>query len=141
MTTREMQEYAWGWFEYHAGQRLVAFRFFLVFLGAVAVALSQSVKDGNGRLSSSIGAFGCFISVAFLMLEIRNEELVNFGRKALSEIEKLQDCSNYPEKVRLFAVDSNRNPLFSHKFWFRTIYSACVCIFLLFAFCPSFFAR
>ncbi len=34
---KDKLDYAWKWFEYHAGQRLVAFNFLLVLMGALSV--------------------------------------------------------------------------------------------------------
>ena len=31
------QNYAWNWFEYHAGQRLTSFNYFLILIGVVVV--------------------------------------------------------------------------------------------------------
>jgi len=38
--------YAWGWFQYHADQRLKAFNFFLVILGILIVAYGAAMKEG-----------------------------------------------------------------------------------------------
>src|SRR2546428_4765369 len=111
MNTKEMQEYAWGWFEYHAGQRLVAFRFFLIFLGVLVLGLGNSLKDGNVSLASAIAVAAAFISLAFLMLEIRNEQLVKLGRTALSKLEDSEDFRSAPSELKLFHSDSKR-PLY-----------------------------
>jgi hypothetical protein len=40
--------YAWSWFQYHAGQRLAAFNFFLIIAGVVALHLrAQSTNTGR----------------------------------------------------------------------------------------------
>jgi len=137
MNTKEMQEYAWGWFEYHAGQRLVAFRFFLILLGVLVLGLGNSLKDGNLSLASAIAVAAAFISFAFLMLEIRNEQLVNVGRAALSKLEDSEDFKQAPAELKLFHADGKRPVLVSHKLWFRLIYVVCIVVFLFLAFEPT----
>lgn len=137
MTTREMQEYAWGWFEYHAGQRLVAFRYFLILLGILALGLGNSLKAGNVSLATWIALAAALISGAFLMLEIRNEQLVNVGRAALSKLEDSEDLQNAPPELKLFHADSKRSLFVSHKLWFRLIYSLCIAVFLFVACAPT----
>jgi uncharacterized membrane protein len=137
MKTREMQEYAWEWFEYHAVQRLVAFRYFLIFFGVLLLALSDSIKNGNTILVSAIAMAAAFISLAFLMLEVRNEQLVNVGRNALNKIEDSEDFRNAPTELKLFHTDGKRSLIFSHKFWLRLIYGICIIVFIFLAFEPS----
>lgn len=137
MSAREMQEYAWGWFEYHAGQRLVTFRFFLIVLGVLMVGLSSSVEDENVFLSSAIAASASFIALAFLMLEIRNEQLVNVGREALKKLEESEDFRNAPPELKMFHIDDNRCVLVSHKTWLRVIYLLCLVVFGILAIFPK----
>ncbi len=99
MNTKELHEYAWNWFEYHAGQRLTAFRFFLVFLGALVVGFGAGLRDGNVFFAQVVGWFGAFISLAFLILEIRNEQLVNVGRDALMHLEQSDESSKTQAKA------------------------------------------
>lgn len=137
MNTKEMHDYAWSWFEYHAGQRLVAFRFFLIVLGVLVLGVSTGVKDGEVFLASTISAFGVFISFAFLMLEIRNEDLVNIGRDALIHLEQSDESLKANSKLQLLHIDRNRNILISHKFWLRVIYLVCIALFLVATLCPT----
>lgn len=136
MNTKDGQEYAWNWFEYHAGQRLVTFRFFLIFLGVLVVGFSTSLKDGHAPFASAIAYFGACISFAFLVLEIRNEQLVNIGRRALMAIEALPDFHTLPPELKLLHIDRERKPLLSHKCWLRVIYVACMVISLILAWDP-----
>lgn len=137
MSTKEGLDYAWKWFEYHAGQRLVAFRFVLVILGALLVGLTSSLKDRNVPLASLISGIGLFISFAFLTLEIRNEQLVNLGRAALRAVEGSEDFQNLPLELRLLQRDQTRRLLLSHKFWFIFIYVACMVVFLFLCLKPT----
>jgi len=132
MDTTKDHEYAWNWFEYHAGQRLTEFRFFLIFFGALALGFRIGLEDGNLIIARGICAFGVFVSFAFLMLDYRNEQLVNVGRDALMYLEQ----SNEP-KLQLLNVDQHRSCwLMSHGFWFKTIYVVCMVLFIIGAFYP-----
>lgn len=137
MTTKEFHEYAWNWFEYHAGQRLTAFRFFLVFLGALIVGFSTGLKDGNLFFAQVVGWFGAFISLAFLVLEIRNEQLANVGRDALMHLEQSDESLRVQPKLQLLHVDRGRNRWLSHKYWFRAIYLMCILLFVIGAVNPT----
>ncbi len=81
-------KYAWDWFSYHAAQRLTTFRFFLIIIGVVVVGYFKCLEQGWRGLGFLTGLFGVLISIAFWLLEIRNEELVNCGRHALDKLEE-----------------------------------------------------
>ena len=131
MNTKELHEYAWNWFEYHAGQRLTAFRFFLIFLGALVVGFSTGLRDGNIFFISVVGWSGAFISIAFLTLEFRNEQLVDMGRKALLHLEQFDKSMKVHPKLQLLHIDSKRSVWLSHKCWFRAIYGMCILLFII----------
>jgi Mn2+/Fe2+ NRAMP family transporter len=137
MSTAELQEYAWKWFEYHAGQRLTAFRFFLVFLGVLIVGFNAGLKDGHIVFAQVVACFGAFISIAFLMLEIRNEQLVNVGRNALMCLEESDESLKAQKKLQMLHVDRGRSRWLSHKYWFRAIYIVCAVLFIIGAIRPS----
>jgi hypothetical protein len=137
MTTKELQDYAWDWFEYHAGQRLTAFRFFLVFLAGLVIGFSTGLKDGNTYFAQVVGWFGAFVSLAFLILEIRNEQLVNVGRNALLDLEQSDESFKLRPKLQLFHADRGRNPWLSYKYWFRGIYIVCIVLFVIGAVHPT----
>ena len=132
--SKEALDYAWNWFEYHAGQRLLAFRFYLVILGILVVGFHKGIDSGHLFFASIVGYLGAFVSVAFLFLEIRNEELVNVGRNALKKLESYDEIRNVGHELQLLQIDRSRNVLLSHKFWLRAIYGICVVLFLLGAF-------
>lgn len=137
MTAKDMLDYAWGWFEYHAGQRMVAFRFFIILLAALVLGVATGLKDGELFLASTIAAFGAFISFAFLMLEIRNEGLVNVARNALLDIEESDESLKAASKFQLLHIDRNRSIWVSHKLWLKAIYLVCIVLFLIAAIKPT----
>lgn len=136
MNTKDMLDYAWRWFEYHAGQRMVAFRFFLILLAALVLGVTTALKDREFFLVSMLAAFGALISFAFLMLEIRNEELVNVGRNALIHVEDADQSLRAAPALQLLHIDHSRNVLISHKLWLRVIYLVCIVLFLIAAVNP-----
>lgn len=138
-------KFAWDWFNYHATQRLIAFRFFLILIGIVSVGLSKSVGDGQLVFGVLVALFGGLISIAFWLLDIRNTELVNCGRAALDKLEpkieltirkddadrKFFDKSLDSVSRLIFPIpkeksDPQANKLWrytltTHQFWFRSI--------------------
>jgi hypothetical protein len=75
--------YAWNWFSYHANQRLLCFNFFIIILGGAGYLLASKLNPIYFILS---GFFLVFIAKLFWILEIRNRELVNYGRRSLGSI-------------------------------------------------------
>jgi hypothetical protein len=135
MTPKDVLDYAWDWFEYHAGQRMVAFRFFLILLSALVLGVATVLKDGQYGLASAVAGFGAFISFAFLMLELRNEALVNVGRTALLYVERSDEALK-ATPLQLLHSDRNRSILTSHKLWLRAIYTVSAILFLIAAVSP-----
>ncbi len=122
--------YAWNWFSYHASQRFNAFNFFLVIIGFVVVGYSQSIQLGEeGQLLGFfLGLFGVLTSIAFIILDIRNEELVNCGRDALDKLEdkvgltiRRDDENRKNFLIRWPILKSLLKPYIRHSFLFRLI--------------------
>lgn len=84
-------EYAWKWFSYHAQQRLTAFHYFLIVVALLTTGYITAVDKQLESIQIVICILGVLISVAFLALDIRNEELVNDGRAALRKLERAID--------------------------------------------------
>ena len=141
MKTKEALDYSWQWFEYHASQRLTMFRFYLVFFGILVVGYSKAVNAGDFLFARIDSGFGAFISVVFLVLEIRNEQLVNLGRTALRQLEETDELLKMEPKLQLLHCDRTRSFLMSHKLWFRAIYLLCIILFLAGAFSTTLFAQ
>lgn len=149
---RPSAEYNWGWFSYHAGQRLKTFNFFLITIGVIILAYIQALDKFTQTdtspiawraVGAAIGAFGTLVSLAFYMLEIRNLELVNYGRNALNALEadlgigqlrqndhdrtELNEAITTPRIVRMGLIGfilmllpwSERKTLTTHTWWLR----------------------
>lgn len=131
----DQQEYAWKWFEYHAGQRLTGFRFFLILLGALVLGCTTELKEENILIARLVAGFGVIITLAFLILEIRNTELVNIGQNSLRKFEAEAQPNDLSDK-RLVG-SANRLLFMRHKFWFRLIYGMCMAGFFIGAIWPG----
>jgi hypothetical protein len=125
----EVLDYAWKWFEYHAAQRLQAFRFFLIVLGALLLAIGNALKEGQAVLLFSAAAAGGVVAFVFLLLELRNEALVNVGRDALLQLEKSDPLLQAHAAFQLLHADRRRPILTSYKFCLRAIYVVSVVVF------------
>jgi hypothetical protein len=131
-------KYAWDWFSYHAAQRLTTFRFFLILIGVVVIGYFKCVELHWPRFGIVMGSFGGLIAVAFWLLEIRNEELVNCGRAALDRLEEKMQLTVRKDDVErkhlkkslgvlsgaLYCIipESCGNKLVKHRFWLRSIH-------------------
>ncbi|MFC1512502.1 hypothetical protein ACFL4S_00465 [bacterium] len=131
-------KHASDWFYYHAKQRLVTFRFFLLLLIAIGyLYVNMFDKCSINCLRLGCGILLLILSLLFFILELRNRELVNCGREALDELEKrmcMYDVSEF-DKIKPdaygFAVrlrDEKRkclkccDCLITHKFVFGIIF-------------------
>lgn len=70
-------EYARQFFNYQAQQRMTMFNFFLVFVGFVVAGYGNLFKDGNCRMTTFLAIAGAILTIVFIFLERRNEELVH----------------------------------------------------------------
>lgn len=105
-------DYAWGWFQYHASQRLTAFNFFLVIVGFLLVGYAQAILNRWDAFGVGLGVIGMCISIGFLALDVRNRELVNLGKATLKTLESTIGVSLCADDAR---------PFVSHRFWLRGI--------------------
>jgi hypothetical protein len=82
-------EYATTWFVYHAGQRIQSFNFFIVIQGAfVAASLGLFAHRGDALGFVIVTFIGLLLVCPFLVLEVRNAELVANGRHTLDKFEQ-----------------------------------------------------
>lgn len=124
--------YAWEWFKYHADQRLRAFYYYLIIIGALALGYLTAIPIGSqfnqvNRIIPWLFILGFIVSVAFLCLEIRNVELVNIGRNKLEQIGlevSIDDARR--EYTRALEQTLRCRPIlrfpFKHELWLRLIY-------------------
>lgn len=139
--------YSWEWFKYHAAQRLATFNFFLIVTGIIGYGLILANEDSIKKLLCVVGFI---MPITFWLLEIRNEELVNYGREALKGFEKEKDIKlittgEYIKRAKLpISMDCLsrfilawkfgkakkwRKGWIKHHFIFRLIFFATSCLF------------
>ena len=115
----DMRNYVWEWFKYHAGQRMIAFNFFLIIMGALSLGYFTAIQYGFHLYATVVGLFGSLTAIAFSRLDKRNVDLVNIGRKALEDLEeKDSDYSLVSEKCKLLTCDKEQKSKNTHKRWF-----------------------
>jgi hypothetical protein len=134
-------KYAWGWFQYHADQRLKAFNFFLVVFGILIAAYGAAMKEGVSAPGKAhpyewfcvgVAICGVVISTGFLFIDLRNTELVQVGRHWLDDLERglgMQVRQHDRERAHLpgavgplTGVCMSTKWAVKHQFWFRLIY-------------------
>ena len=139
--------YSWEWFKYHAAQRLATFNFFLIVTGIIGYGLILT-KDKS--IKQLLCIVGLIMPITFWLLEIRNEELVYYGREALRDFEKekgikLITTEDYMNRSKLpismdflsktilfwkYGKEKNwRKAWIKHHFIFRLIFFATSCLF------------
>ena len=94
-------DHAWAHFAYHANQRLVTFRFYLI---AVAVLVGAYVKlrsDGDAVEASGIALLGFIISYVFLRLDFRNKDLIKLSEEVLKIEEKNLESKIKYDKIKI----------------------------------------
>jgi len=102
---------------------MTALNFFFVTVGIFAVAYSKCVEHQWRGLGALVGVFGVVTSIAFWCLDVRNEELVNCGRRALDGIERQLELT-----IRL--DDDERELLMTSTGWLSRILLAVLLKFL-----------
>lgn len=83
---------AWKYFDLHAKQRVNMFQYFSAIVPVVAGAYFYFFKDHALSLMPgvmpSIAILGLVISIAFLLLDYRNEQLLDISRRQLCQLEQ-----------------------------------------------------
>lgn len=133
----------WKYFEFHADQRLRAFYYYMIIIGALSVAYYICINDCHLiGMAPLLCWLAIIISIGFFFMEIRNVQLVNTGRLMLQEAmpeiegdeeEALNKTWGILHKLR-FLPDKCKclnwikegsfllSPLMKHQLWLRTIY-------------------
>lgn len=88
--TKIIAEYAWNWFSYHAAQRMITFRFFLIMVGVISVGYSQTLAN-NPCMACGFSALGIASAALFWRLDYRSRDLISVGENFLLDIEKELD--------------------------------------------------
>ncbi len=99
MTEQELAakrlDYAWGWFQFHAKQRMDMFNYFLIVTGILATAFVDLIKDGHPHLSQTLAGLGATTAFGFLVLDLRNKHLVDKSVRILKVLENNDIFADY----------------------------------------------
>ena len=107
---KDALDHAWNWFEYHANQRMMMIRFYLVVAGAIATGAGYLLLQKQYFLSGSLSIYGALISYCFLRLDTRVKGLVKLGEDALKgEQKKFADSLSLPAFEICKHADNVRN--------------------------------
>jgi hypothetical protein len=80
-------EYARNFFAHHAKQRMDMFNYFLLFAGLALSAFANVFKDGHYGTSTIIAMVAALLTIVFMFLDRRNEELVHISEDSLEALE------------------------------------------------------
>jgi hypothetical protein len=120
------REYAWKWFEYHAGQRQIVFRFYLIIASAISAGyISTENSTSFHDFSCLTGLLLAIFSVLFYKLDKRGIHLVKFSEEYLKiEEQRLNHLLN--EEAILIVHKADGHNLDNHKFLysFSSIYNS-----------------
>lgn len=130
-------KYSWEWFKYHADQRLRAFYYYLIIIGALALGYLTAIQINEklkqvyqvNKIIPWLFFLGFIVSIVFLFLEIRNVELVNIGRIKLQNLglevsinDANPEYTEALEKTLPWKFILMLRLLFKHEFLLRLIY-------------------
>jgi hypothetical protein len=80
-------EYAWSWFEYHAGQRMSVFRFYMFLMALFAGGIIKTYEAKMFFGLFVLGVLLAFASFAFWRLDVRSADLIKIAERYLAESE------------------------------------------------------
>jgi hypothetical protein len=81
-------DYAWKWFDYHAGQRMQLFNFFLIITGILANAYVGAHEKGTPLMRFAVSLIGTLQAFGFFVFDVRNRELTRYAEDILEKIER-----------------------------------------------------
>jgi hypothetical protein len=136
-------DYVWKWFVFHADQRVKMLNFFLIIIGVLANAYIQAYiniysKHNISIINYLIGSIGIIISIAFILLDARNRQLIEIGEKDLKILEETI-FNNFPKgkKGILFSKgilledeDTKHKLLIHHKILIPFVEGAILILFI-----------
>jgi hypothetical protein len=131
-------DHAWNWFEYHANQRMIMIRFYLIAAGGIAAGIGALLTTAHENLLAGLlSILGAITSMAFKRLDKRVSDLVKIGEDALSlqqakigamlgskSFEICQLAGEKPKNARFYTYGENFRLLFNTLFFGFTIVAA-----------------
>jgi hypothetical protein len=74
--------HAWNWFKYHAEQRMIIVRFYLIVIGALGAGYITVLNQKENFLAAVVALFGCVVSILFAILDRRTWQLIEASKAA-----------------------------------------------------------
>ncbi len=110
---KERRDYALGYFQLHANQRMTSFNFFVVIAALLTTALAGTFdKEFEYHLVGAVLGFSLvLIAFIFWKLDERVGYLVKHAEASLKEIETLwleQDAGTAGNQLRLFSAEEEK---------------------------------
>jgi hypothetical protein len=123
-------DHAWQWFNLHATQRMQAVNFFLVATAFLSTAYVAALRFP--AVAIGVSALGILFSFVFYRFEIRIQELVKAGERAMSPAQqKLADLTGIPEFKICETVETAKRPFTKYSIVIRALYGSTGVGFLL----------
>jgi hypothetical protein len=92
LTPKDLMDFrlrhAWAWFELHAKQRQVMFRFFLLTVGVLLAALVTSHREGFRYIEIGIALIGVIACLSSFFFDRRNRQMASNAEDVLEKLEK-----------------------------------------------------
>lgn len=102
---QSLRNYAWGYFAFHAEQRMKAVHFYLILSTVLVTGFINGIKNtDNYFLFAIVGFVLALISFFFKRLDERNKELVRNGEAALKFLDSLEDLENVEEQPNVLKI-------------------------------------
>lgn len=113
------QDLAWKWFEYHATQRTTMFNYFLIIIGILAAAFVSSIDGEYANLQLGLAFSGIVLAIIFLLLDVRNEQLIDLAEEAIAELERTAGFRPAGSSSRIFSSEQVKGAAKGPKPWYR----------------------
>jgi hypothetical protein len=84
---KELRDYAWKYFDRHAGQRLIAFNFYLALSGIIVAGLFAILREEVTWAAPVLAAILTYVSFVFWKIDCRTRTLTKHSENALKFIE------------------------------------------------------
>lgn len=129
-------DHAWAHFAYHASQRLVTFRFYLIVVAVFVGAYVKLMSDGPVALAPVIAVLGLIFSYVFLRLDFRNKDLIKLSENVLRIEEKSLESKICYEDINIIkksdSIESKRKlPPKSFGQALKLIFNIMIALFLI----------
>jgi hypothetical protein len=123
--------HASAWFDTHAAQRQNFVSFFLVAMAFLSAAYVGALTQDLRGLAAAVCITGVAISVAFLLLDLRNRELTRAGERPMKELQSRLAAALGMDSLRIIeAIDQPQHRWISHGKVIRSMHTTSILVFV-----------